>query len=578
MKRIIKNTIEKASGRENVELVLRNCNIVNVFSDEIINGDLAIDAGIIIGIGDYQGDTEIDLAGKFLVPGLIDAHMHIESTMVTPSQFARAAVPRGTTTIIADPHEIANVCGIDGIKFLITASNNLPLDTFFMLPSCVPATPFEHSGAVLEANDLAELIDLPNVLGLGELMNYPGVIAGEKNIVDKLELSKSFGKIVDGHGPEISGKELNAYVIGGVKTDHECSTVEEMLNRIRKGMYISIREGTAARNLTSLIKGVTPQTERRCIFCTDDRHPEGILKDGHIDNNVRLAIEQGIDPISAIRMATLNACECYGLKNKGAIAPGCSADLIVVDDLQKFNILKVFKNGKLVAENYTPLFDVGTTDYSNVSNTVHIKPIQSDSLAIKLNTNTVNVMQLQSHSILTKKVIRKIKPDQNGFFKSDKADDILKIAVVERHHATGNIGLGLVENFGLKGGAIASTVANDSHNIVVIGDNDPDMLAAINEVVRVGGGITLVSNRAVLKTLALPIAGLISDLTMEEVNAELVEMLEIAYNRLEVNQKLDPFMTLAFLALPVIPEVKITDKGFFDVTNFEFIDICVADK
>lgn len=578
MKSSITRMIDLAAGRDKVELVLKNCRIVNVFSNEIIEGNLAVDSGKIIGIGDYSGDTEIDLGGKYVAPGLIDGHVHIESTMVTPGQFARAVVPRGTTTIITDPHEIANVCGLEGIRFMIDASENLPLDIFFMLPSCVPATPFENSGAVLEASDLEELIDHPKVLGLGELMNYPGVIAADKNIVDKLMLSRSFDKIVDGHGPEISGMDLNAYVIGGVKTDHECSTVDEMMERVRNGMYISIREGTAARNLKDLIAAVTSANERRCVFCTDDRHPEGILKDGHIDNNVRLAIECGADPISAIRMATLNACECYGLKNKGAIAPGYAADLIVFDNLNDFNILKVFKNGKLVAENYRALFEVEAPDHSRVTDTVNMKPIDKEDLEIQLSANTVNVMSLQPHSLVTKRVIREVQPNKKGLFETDHTSDILKIAVVERHNATGNVGLGLVENFGLKGGAIASTVANDSHNIVVVGDNDDDMHKAINEVVRVGGGITLVSDGQVLRTLELPIAGLISDLTMEEVNDILIEMLEIAHERLGVNKELDPFMTLAFLALPVIPEVKITDKGFFDVTRFEFIDICVKNN
>ncbi|GAA0179649.1 adenine deaminase [Clostridium sediminicola] len=573
MKKNIKNMIDLAAGRKKIELVLKNCKVVNVFSNEVIEGDIAIDKGVIIGVGRYTGETEIDIEGQYISPGLVDGHVHIESTMVTPNQFARAVVPRGTTTIITDPHEIANVCGVKGIEFMINNSKELPLDVFFMLPSCVPATPFENSGAVLEADDYKELITNNRVLGLGELMNYPGVIEGNIKIIDKLLLAQRHGKIVDGHGPEISDKDLNAYVIAGVKTDHECSSIEEMLDRLRRGMYVLIREGTAARNLEVLIKAVTPQNERRCMFCTDDKHPEGILKDGHIDNNVRLAIKNGIDPIAAIRMGSLNACECYGLKNRGAIAPGYIADLIVIDNLKAFNILKVFKKGKVVAENSKPLFDIETKLSSEVVGTVNAKEVTINDLKIKLNSDTANVMKLIPHSILTKKVVRKVNIDDGGIFTVNKDQDILKILVVERHKATGNIGFGLVENFKLKGGAIASTVANDSHNIVIIGDNDKDIYTAINEVIRIGGGITIVSNGEVLQTLELPIAGLISDKSMEEVRDKLGKMLEIAYVKLGVNKELDPFMTLAFLALPVIPEIKVTDKGLFDVTEFKFIDI-----
>lgn len=578
MKENIKNMINLAAGRKNVELVLKNCKVVNVFSNEVIQGDIAIDTGIIIGIGSYTGETEIDIKGQYVSPGLVDGHVHIESTMVTPNQFARAVVPRGTTTIITDPHEIANVCGIEGIKFMIADSKEPPLDVFFMLPSCVPATPFENSGAVLEAAELKELIDNDKVLGLGELMNYPGVIEADSKIVDKLLLARKHEKVVDGHGPAILDKNLNAYVIAGVKTEHECSSVEEMLDRLRRGMYISIREGTAARNLETLIKGVTPENERRCVFCTDDKHPQGILKDGHIDNNIRLAIKNGIDPIAAIRMGSLNACECYGLKNRGAIAPGYIADLIVVDNLKAFNILKVFKEGKLVAEDNKSLFNAETNLCSEVLGTVNAKEVEVEDLRIKLDSDTANVMQLIPHSILTKKVVRKVSRDGDGMFTVSEGQDILKIVVVERHKATGNIGFGLVENFKLKNGAIASTVANDSHNIVIIGDNDNDIHTAINEVVRVGGGITIVSDGEVLQTLELPVAGLISDRPMEEVRDKLEKMLEIAYVKLGVNKELDPFMTLAFLALPVIPEIKVTDKGLFDVTKFEFIDISVKDS
>lgn len=364
MRSEIKQKIDLAYGRIKPELVLKNARIVNVFSHEIIDGDIAVHQGKIVGVGTYAGKEEIDLEGKFVAPGLIDGHVHIESSMVSPTQFARAIVPRGTTTIIADPHEIANVKGIEGIKYMLEASEGLPLNAFFMLPSCVPSTSFETSGAELLAEDLSELINHERVLGLGELMNYPGVIGGDDEIVDKIKLAREHDKLIDGHGPEIKDKELNAYVAAGVLTEHECSTVEEMLNRLRLGMYILIRQGSAARNLKELVRGLKRENMRRCLFCTDDKHPEDILLTGHIDNNVRLAIKNGIDPISAIQMATINAAECYKLKNIGAIAPGYNADLIVIDNLKDFDVLQVYKDGKLVGENKEPLFDVEDFDLS----------------------------------------------------------------------------------------------------------------------------------------------------------------------------------------------------------------------
>ncbi len=574
MKSEIKQKIDLAYGREKPELVLKNARIVNVFSHEIVDGDIAIHGGKIVGIGNYAGKTEIDLESKFVAPGLIDGHVHIESSMVSPSQFARAVVPRGTTTIIADPHEIANVKGIEGIEYMLEASEGLPLNAYFMLPSCVPATSFETSGAKLLAEDLAELINHERVLGLGELMNYPGVINGDEDIVDKIKLARERDKLIDGHGPEIKDRELNAYVAAGVLTEHECSTAEEMLNRLRLGMYILIRQGSAARNLKELVRGLKRENMRRCLFCTDDKHPEDILLTGHIDNNVRLAIKNGIDPISAIQMATINAAECYRLRNIGAIAPGYNADVIVIDDLKDFNVLQVYKDGKLVAKNKEALFDVKDFDNSNVIDTVRIKAVNKDDLRINIDNDIANVIRLLPHSLVTQKVVRKVEVE-NGEFRNNNKLDILKLAVIERHNATGNVGLGLVEDFKLKNGAIALTIAHDSHNLIAIGDNDEDMLLAINEVARVGGGITVASRGNVLRTLELPIGGIISDESMEKVNEKLAEMLEIAYEQLGVNKDIDPFMTLSFLALPVIPEIKVTDIGLFDVSRFDFIDLSV---
>lgn len=570
MKEVIKKRIDIAAGRIKSSLVLKNGKIVNVFSGEIIDGDIAIEEGTIVGIGNYEGLEEIDLKGKYVSPGFIDGHVHIESSMATPSEFAKAIIPRGTTTIIADPHEIANVCGMSGIEYILESSKNIPLNVYVMLPSCVPATTFENSGAILKAEDLKQLIDHESVLGLGELMDYPNVIQGEDGILDKLVMAE--GKVIDGHGPVIKDKELNAYVVSGIRTEHECSTAEEMLDRLRLGMYILIREGSAARNLKELIKAVNQDNVGRCLLCADDKHPEDILLNGHIDHNIRLAVEAGISPVNAIRMATLNAAQCYGLKNLGAIAPGYDADIVILEDLQNFKVDAVFKKGNLVAKEHKALFTLTPEDHSKVMDTVNIKSVAEADLKIKLKSNQVHVIRLLPHSLVTKKVVREVEIE-DGFFTYSDHTDILKLAVVERHKATGNIGLGLVENFKLKGGAIASTIGHDSHNLIVIGDNDGDIIAAIEEVVKVGGGITIVADGQILKTLELPIAGLMSKEPIEKINGDLGEMLEIAYEKLGVNREIEPFMTLAFLALPVIPDVKLTDMGLFDVQSFQFIDL-----
>lgn len=567
-----KNLIDLAMKNKKAELVLKNAKIVNVFSHEIINSDVAIDNGIIVGVGSYDGIENIDLEGKFIVPGLIDSHLHIESAMVTPKEFAKAVVPRGTTTVIADPHEIANVCGLDGIEYMINSSENLPLDVYIMLPSCVPATNFENSGAVLSSDELTKFIKHPKVLGLGEMMNYPGVIYKDEDVISKLNLAHKSDKLIDGHGPDIKDEKLNAYVVSGVCTEHECSTVEEMLDRIRLGMYVMIREGSAARNLEELVRGINSFNYQRCLFCTDDRHPQDILNSGHIDNNVRLAIKNGIDPITAIQIATINAANCYNLKSIGAISPGYKADLLIVDNLKDFNIEEVYKNGKLVGKHKKALFESKIVDTSKVIDTINIGKVNKENLKIILESDIVNVIRLLPHNLVTEKVVRKVDIKNNEFKYNEKLD-ILKLVVIERHKNTGNIGLGLVENFKLKNGSIASTIAHDSHNIIAIGDNDEDILNAIEEVKRIGGGISISSNGKILDSLSLPIGGIVSDKSIEYVNDKLNKMLNLAYNELNVNKEIDPFMTLSFLALPVIPQIKLTDKGLFDVVKFEFIKV-----
>ncbi len=565
----LKSLIIKAKGMKDSQLVLKNANIINVFTGEIIEGDVAIDNGRIVGIGQYHGEKEIDLKGKYLSPGFIDSHVHIESSMSSPSQFAKVILPRGVTTIIADPHEIANVKGIEGIRYIIDDSKNTPLDVRIMLPSCVPATDFENSGSILEAEDLEELLDEETIIGLGEMMNYPGVISGNDKVLDKLTLFKD--KVIDGHGPMIKEKDLNAYIVAGIKTEHECSTVEEVLDRIRLGMYVLIREGSAAKDLRNIIKAVNKDNLRRFLFCTDDRHPEDLINEGSIDFNIKLAISLGIDPVDAIRMATLNPSECYGLKGKGAIAPGYIADLVVIDNLKDFNIINVFKNGKLVAENNKALFESKIYLPESMTRSVKIKDVKIEDIQIPMKTNRANIIGVIEDSLVTEKVVKEVSID-NGYFKFSN-EDILKMVVIERHFATGNIGAGLIENFKLKDGAIGSTIGHDSHNMIVVGDNDEDILTTINELKNIGGGLTIVSKGEVIKSLPLEIGGIMTSRPIEETNAILKEMIKLSHERLNINKNIDPFMTLAFMALPVIPKVKLTDMGLFDVEKFDFIKV-----
>ncbi len=569
MKEQLKSLIQKARGQEKSELVLKNANIINVFTSEIIKSNVAIDNGIIVGIGDYSGHKEIDLQGAFLSPGFVDSHVHIESSMSSPSQFAKVIVARGVTSIIADPHEIANVKGLDGIRYIIDESKKSPLDVYIALPSCVPATKFENSGAILLAEDLATLLNEKSVICLGEMMDYPGVINADDQILDKLVLAKDM--IIDGHGPMISGKDLNAYVVAGVKTEHESSTLKEAEERLRLGMYILLREGSAARDLRNLISLVNKDNLRRFLFCTDDKHPEDLIREGTIDFNIKLAIEAGLDPIDAIRIATINACECYGLKKKGAVAPGYKADLVVIGDLNKMNISMVFKDGKLVAKNSKALFDPQPYLPEYMKNSVKIANIKLKDLDLYIKGKSANVIGVISDSLVTDRLVLGV-DSKDGIFKYSN-NDILKLVVVERHKGTGNIGIGLIKGFQIENGAIGSTIAHDSHNILVVGDNDQDILKVIKELEKIGGGITIVSNGAVLKSLPLEIGGIMTSGDIHNTNSTLKEMMQISYDLLKVNPKIDPFMTLAFMALPVIPKLKLTDIGLFDVEEFNFIDI-----
>lgn len=561
--------INVAMKKEKADLVIKNAKIINVFTKEIVQGDIAICMDQIVGIGNYTGTNEIDAEGRYVCPGLIDSHLHIESTMVTPPEFAKAVLPHGTTTIIADPHEIANVCGINGINFMLNQSKDLPLNVYFMVPSCVPSTPFENNGADLTAELIEPLLSNDRILGLGEVMDYPSVIDGKKEMLKKIDLFDN--KIIDGHSPNLTGKELNAYHVAGIITDHECSTIEETIERLRLGMYVQIREGSAARNLESIIKGMLAQGMEfnRCVFCTDDKHLEDIRKDGHISYNIKKAISYGVNPIEAICMATINAAQCYKLKRLGAIAPGYSADLIILDSLKNFKIDKVIYRGKVVYENGELCTTISSKiDDRNVFNTVRIPEVTAEDLKISLKNNTATVIGLTSNELITKKEIAEVKV-VNGVFIQDEC--FSKVAVIERHKSTKNIGVGIVSNFNIRNGAIASTVAHDSHNLIVIGDNDEDMVLAIEELKRVNGGYTVVSKGKVVETLELPIAGLMSDSTAEYVEQKLNVMIKEAF-KLGINMQIDPFITLSFLPLPVIPEIRITDQGLFDVAQFIYIE------
>lgn len=562
--------VEIAAGRKLADLVIKNAYIVNVFTNEIIQGDIAIHGGLIVGVGDYKGKEVIDACGKYVCPGLIDCHVHIESSMVTPTEFARAVLRHGTTTIIADPHEIANVCGLEGIHFMLHEAQTVPMNIFYMMPSCVPATPFENNGAALTARVIEPFTGSPHILGLGEVMNYPAVLAGDEDILSKIDL---FDKgVIDGHCSGLSEHDLCAYRAVGVITNHECTTVEEVIAHLRLGMYVQIREGSAARNLTAIITGLVERgiPLNRCIFCTDDKHLQDISKEGHISYNIKKAVSLGVDPISAIKMATINTAQCYRLKRLGAVAPGYSADLLILSDIEGFKIEKVLFRGTVICENGKKPDIKRIVDDPNVLNTVRIPDLSLQDLEIKVEDNAANVISLIPDQLITKKEKLVVSKDNDNNFIPDEM--FSKLCVIERHKATGNIGLGIVKGFGIKNGAIASTVAHDSHNLIVVGDNDEDMLLAARTLKEANGGYTVVSRGAVVDTLPLPVAGLMSDRDASFVEDKLQNMIRAAES-LGVSEGIDPFITLSFLALPVIPEIRVTDRGLFDVGSFSFIHI-----
>lgn len=554
--------IAVAAGREKADLVLKNAKYLNVFSNEFLCGDIAVANGLIAGVGKYDGKTEIDVSGKLVLPGFIDAHIHLESSMVTPAEFAKAVVAHGTTTVITDPHEITNVMGIDGVEYMIQASQNLPIDVHFMMPSCVPATEIDESGAELDCKDIDWYLDNKKVLGLAEMMNYVGVINGDKNVLSKIVTSQAHHKKIDGHAPELSGNDLNAYIAAGVYSDHECSTFENALEKLRKGQFIMIREGTAAHNLKALMPLLTQQYYSRCMFATDDKHPSDLLYGGHIDYIVKQALKNGADPIVALKTATHHAARYFLLNNKGAIASGYLADIVVVDNLEDFNVETVFKRGKLVFDGEVKDFSAPTVDEKLAEkcfDTFHLDSVTPSSFKVG---GKLGLIGLVGGELLTRNL--------GTADKIDVENDILKIACIERHKGTNHIGVGYVKGYSLKSGAVATSVAHDSHNIITVGCNDDDIAVAVNAIKDSKGGIAVVENGKIKALLELPIAGLMSDEPLTTVNEKL-ENAKLSAYELGADKSIDPFMTLSFLSLPVIPSLRITTKGVFDAENWKML-------
>lgn len=563
--------IEVTAKRAAADLVIRNGKIVNVFTGSIMTGDIAVVDGMIAGIGEYKdGQTVIDASGQWIIPGLIDGHVHIESSMLTPREFAKVVLQHGVTAVVTDPHEIANVMGREGIQYMLDQSEGLPLDIYVNLPSCVPSTPFETSGAVLEAEELHPFFHHPKVLGLAEVMDFPALAAGSPGLITKLADAADHHAHIDGHAAGISREQLNLYMAAGIRTDHEAINAEEARQRLELGMYLMLREGTVAKDLEALLPAVTPQNSRRCLFVTDDKLIDDLLEEGSVNYSIRLAVSKGLDPVTAIQMATLNAAECFGLRHQGAIAPGYKADLVILDDLGSMSIRQVYKEGVCVFQNgelNEAAFPESISPSSVSASTAAVirngmKPLKPDALHLPLQSDFCNVIGIIPNSLVTLHLQEQVQRDQEQRFLASVERDQLKLAVVERHHRTGHIGLAIVKGFGLRKGAIVSSVAHDSHNIICAGVSDKDMLTAIEHVVSMNGGLAVALDGRVLASLALPVGGLLSEQSYKEVYTEMQSLYD-ALRTIGAPDTFNPFLTLSFLALPVIPELKLTDKGLF---------------
>ena len=555
--------INAAAGREPADLVLKNATYVNVFSNELCHADIAVAEGLIVGMGTYSGKVEADMTGKIVLPGFLDAHIHLESSLVSPTEFVKAVLPHGTTTVITDPHEIANVMGTDGIEYMLQATEDLPVDVRFMLPSCVPATPLDESGAVLDYRAIDSFYDHPRVQGLAEMMNFVGIIAGDDQPVEKIVAAQAHHKKIDGHAPDLVGNDLNAYIAAGVYSDHECHDLNDAIAKLERGQFIMIREGTAARNLEALLPLLCDKYSERCMFCTDDKHPNDLLEKGHIDYIVKKAIGLGADPITAVKVACHNAARYFLLNNRGAIAPGYLGDFVVIDNFQDFNIEKVYKKGELMVENGvvkefpTPEIEQYLVDRAH--STFHVGTLTAEDFTEHRPRGIIGMVNGE------------ITTTDAGY--SDRIDveyDVLKIAVVERHKNTHHIGIGFLQGYGLKSGAVATSISHDSHNIIVVGTSEADMAAAVNRVVELNGGIVVWDGGQPIAEVPLAIAGIMSDEPLVDVNEKLETAKEKAFE-LGVSRGIDPFMTLSFMALPVIPSLRITTRGVFDVNSQSYV-------
>ncbi|MEC0969006.1 adenine deaminase [Bacillus altitudinis] len=572
-KELFRHQIEVAAKRKKAALVIKHAKVMDVFNQEWIDADVAVENGKIVGIGEYEGEQELDATGQMLVPGFIDGHVHIESSMVTPAEFSKAVVPHGVTTVVTDPHEIANVSGVAGIRFMFEEARKAALNIYFMLPSCVPAVSFERSGATLKAKDLKPLYQEKEVLGLAEVMDYVAVEQAEEDMLQKLLDAQHEHKLIDGHLAGLMNRLINVYRTANVQTDHEVTTAQEALERVKRGMYVMLREGSVAKNVKNVLPAVNEKNARRFFFCTDDKHLDDLMAQGSIDEQVRMSIQEGLDPFLAYQMGSLNAAECFGLKTKGAIAPGFDADFMLISDLHEVGITSVFIAGELVSEHgeYLPSVDK-ITPSSSLMQSVHAVDVQEKDLTLPITDHQkMNVIRIIPNQLETK--LEQISPSgSDGQFTSDIDRDVLKIVLVERHKGLSEIGIGVVSGFGLKEGAIATTVAHDSHNLIAVGTNDADMIKAIETLKEAGGGLTVVKDGEVLHTLPLPISGLLSDQPAHTVN-ESLHALHDALKETGFVLDFNPFLTLSFLALPVIPDVKMTTQGLFDVRSFQHLPI-----
>ena len=555
--------IAAAAGREPADLVLKNATFVNVFSNELSTMDIAVAEGLIVGMGSYQGRSEVDCTGKIVLPGFLDAHIHLESSLVSPTEFVKAVLPHGTTTVVTDPHEIANVMGTDGIEYMLQATEDLPVDVRFMLPSCVPATPLDESGAILDYRAIDSFYDHPRVQGLAEMMNFVGAINGDEQTVEKIVAAQAHHKKIDGHAPDLQGNDLNAYIAAGVYSDHECHDVKDAIAKLERGQFIMIREGTAARNLEALMPLLTGKYADRCMFCTDDKHPNDLLEKGHIDYIVKKAISLGADPITAVKVACHNAARYFLLNNRGGISPGYLADFVIIDNFQDFNIEQVYKKGVLMVDHGEiqdfPSPEIEPYLVERAHKTFHVAALTAEDFAEKRPRGIIGMVDGEITTV------------DAGY--SDRIDveyDVLKIAVVERHKNTHHIGIGYIQGYGLKSGAVATSISHDSHNIIVVGTNETDMAAAVNRVVELNGGIVVWDGGQSVAEMPLAIAGIMSDEPLVTVNEKL-ETAKDAAHKLGVNPGIDPFMTLSFMALPVIPSLRITTRGVFDVTTQSYV-------